>query len=84
MFTLEAWKSIFPFEAFNRDLKLLFVSNFVGAVGDGLYVYLFPLYLRDLQASSAEVGLLFSILTISTALTIIPGGFLADHFDRKK
>ena len=84
MFTLEAWKSIFPFETFNRDLKLLFVSNFVGAVGDGLYVYLFPLYLRDLQASSAEVGLLFSILTISTALTIIPGGFLADHFDRKK
>jgi MFS family permease len=84
MFTLETWKSIFPFEAFNRDLKLLFVSNFVGAVGDGLYVYLFPLYLRDLQASSAEVGLLFSILTISTALTIIPGGFLADHFDRKK
>ena len=84
MFTLEAWKSIFPFETFNRDLKLLFVSNFVGAVGDGLYVYLLPLYLRDLQASSAEVGLLFSILTISTALTIIPGGFLADHFDRKK
>jgi MFS family permease len=84
MFTSQAWKSIIPFEAFNRDLKLLFVSNFVGAVGDGLYVYLLPLYLRGLQASSAEVGLLFSILTISTALTIIPGGFLADRFDRKK
>jgi MFS family permease len=78
------WSRILPFEAFNRDLKLLFVSNFIGAVGDGLYVYLLPLYLRDLQASSAEVGLLFSILTISTALTIIPGGFLADRFDRKK
>jgi MFS family permease len=80
----KVWSRILPFEAFNRDLKLLFLSNFIGAVGDGLYAYLLPLYLRGLQASSAEVGLLFSILTISTALTIIPGGFLADRFDRKK
>ena len=81
---LVRWGRILPFEAFNRDLKLLFISNFIGAIGDGLYVYLLPLYLRDLQASSAEVGLLYSILTVSTALTIIPGGFLADRFDRKK
>jgi MFS family permease len=78
------WSRILPFEAFNRDLKLLFISNFIGAIGDGLYVYLLPLYLRGLQASSAEVGLLYSILTVSTALTIIPGGFFADRFDRKK
>lgn len=78
------WSRILPFEAFNRDLKLLFISNFIGAIGDGLYVYLLPLYLRDLQASSAEVGLLYSILTVSMALTIIPGGFFADRFDRKK
>lgn len=76
--------SILPFEAFDRDLRLLFMSNFIGAIGDGLYVYLLPLYLRDLHASSAEVGLLYSIFTVSTALTIIPGGFLADRFDRKK
>ncbi len=75
---------ILPFEAFDRDLKLLFISNFVGAVGDGLYVYLLPLYLRNLHANSAQVGLLYSVLTISTAVTIIPGGFLADRFDRKK
>jgi MFS family permease len=78
------WSRILPFEAFNRDLKLLFISNFIGAIGDGLYVYLLPLYLRGLQASSAEVGLLYSILTVSMALTIIPGGFFADRFDRKK
>jgi len=68
----------------NQDLKLIFVSNFIGAFGDGLYAYILPLYIRGLNASSADVGSLFSIFTLSTALTIIPGGFLADRFDRKK
>jgi len=68
----------------SRDLKLLFVSNFIGAAGDGLYAYLLPNYIRGLGASSADVGFLFSIFILSTALTIIPGGFLADRYDRKK
>jgi len=79
-----AWSRILPFGTLNRDLKLIFVSNLIGAFGDGLYVYILPLYIRGLQASSAEVGFLFSIFTLGTALTILPGGFLADRFDRKK
>ena len=67
-----------------RDLKLIFVSNFIGAVGDGLYSYLLPIYIRGLGASSTDVGFLYSIFILSTALTIIPGGFLADRYDRKK
>ena len=79
-----AWSRVLPFGTFNRDLRLLFISNFIGAFGDGLFVYILPLYIRGLKASSADVGFLFSVLTLSTALTIIPGGFLADRFDRKK
>jgi len=75
---------VLPFGTLNRDLKLIFASNFIGAFGDGLFIYVLPLYIRSLEATSAQVGSLFSILTLSTALTIIPGGFLADHFDRKK
>jgi len=67
-----------------RDLKLLCISNFIGAFGDGLYVYTLPIHMRGLEATPADVGLLFSILNLSSALTIIPGGFLADRFDRKK
>jgi len=78
------WHRVLPLETLNRDLKLIFASNFIGAFGDGLFVYILPLYIRGLKASSAEVGSLFSILTLSAALTIIPGGFLADRFDRKK
>ena len=68
----------------NRDLKLIFLSNFIGAIGDGLYSYILPNYIRDLGASSADVGFLFSIFLLSTALTILPGGILADRYDRKK
>ena len=84
MFVSAVWSRILPSGTFSRDLKLIFASNFIGAVGDGLYVYLLPLYIRGMQATSADVGFLFSILTLSTALTIIPGGILADRFDRKK
>ena len=75
---------IIPTGTLNRNLKLLCISNFFGAFGDGLFVYTLPIYLRGLEASPADVGLLYSILSLSSALTIIPGGFLADRFDRKK
>jgi len=78
------WSRVLPFGTLNRDLKLIFVSNLIGALGDGLYAYILPTYIRTLQASSTDVGSLFSIFTLGTALTIIPGGFLADRFDRKK
>ena len=79
-----ALSHMFPFGELNSDLRLLCVSNFIGAFGDGLFVYTLPNYIRELQATSADVGLLFSLLSLTAALTIIPGGFLADRFDRKK
>jgi len=83
MIRSSVWNRVLPFGTLNRDLNLIFVSNFIGAFGDGLYVYILPLYIRGLKATSADVGSLFSIFTLSTALTIIPEGFLADRFDRK-
>jgi MFS family permease len=73
-----------PFHSLNRDLKILFVSNIFASFGDGLTIYLLPLFIRNLGASPENVGFLYSILVISSAITIIPGGFLADRYDRKK
>jgi len=78
------WSYFLPQGTLNRDLKLICVSNFIGAFGDGLFVYALPIYIRSLQATPADVGLLYSLLSLGTALTIIPGGLLADRFDRKK
>lgn len=73
----------FPFEALSRDVKLICVSNFIGAFGEGLYIFVLPLYLIQLNASIVEVGLFFSIMFLFSALAPIPGGFLADKFDRR-
>ncbi len=68
----------------DRNLKLILVSNFVGAFGDGLFFYILPLYIRSLEGGPVEVGVFFSLLCLSAAVTLIPGGFLADRYDRKK
>jgi MFS family permease len=74
----------FPFEAFTRDIWLICISNVVGAFGEGLYFWVFPLYVRSLQADYIQLGVVTSALMGFAALVPIPGGFLADRFDRKK
>ncbi len=74
----------FPYHTLNRDLKILFVSNLFASFGDGLTIYLLPLFIRNLSATPEQVGLLYSVLMIASATTIIPGGFLADRYDLKR
>ena len=81
---VDVFRFNFLLEALNRDLKLLFLSNLAGSFGDGLYFYILPLYIQGLGAQPAEVGVVFAILGLASALTPIPGGFLADRYDRKK
>lgn len=73
------------FKVLNRDLRLIFASNLVGAFGDGLYAYLLPKYMTDaLGASSVDVGMLYALTSLTAALTLIVAGALADKYDRKK
>ncbi len=66
-----------------RDLRLLFLSLFLWTFGLGLYNYIWPLYLRDLHASPSDVGLVFSIGFLALALSMIPGGILANKYELK-
>jgi MFS family permease len=66
-----------------RDLRLLFLSLFLWTFGLGLYNYIWPLYLRDLQASPGDVGLVFSIGFLALAISMIPGGLLANKYELK-
>jgi MFS family permease len=76
--------AVFPFEAFTRDIWIICISNVVGAFGEGLYFWVFPLYARSLQADNMQLAVVISALMGFAALVPIPGGFLADRFDRKK
>ena len=73
-----------PFNAFSRDIWLICISNAIGALGEGMYFWVFPLYIKSLQADYVQLGAVFSALYGASALVLIPGGLLADRFDRKK
>jgi MFS family permease len=69
----------------NRDLKLIYICNLVGSFGDGLYAYLLPYYMtKNLGAESVEVGILYAVMSLVAALTLLFAGTLADKYDRKK
>ena len=73
-----------PFEAFTRDIWLICLSNVIGAFGEGLYSYIFPIYVGKLEADYFQIGTVISALYGASALTPLLGGWLADRFDRKK
>ena len=75
----------FPSHLLNRDLALIFASNFFSSFGDGLYSYLLPVYMtRTLGTSSTEIGILYAIVNLFGASTLLLGGILADRYDPKK
>src|SRR3972149_9013511 len=67
-----------------RDLRLLLLSLFLWTFGLGLYNYVWPIYLRGLQASEEQIGLVFSIGFVAAALSMIPGGLLANKYELRQ
>jgi MFS family permease len=73
-----------PFGALTRDVWLICLSCTIGAFGEGLYFWVFPLYIRELHAGYMDLGLVYSVLLGVSGLVALVGGLLADRFDRKK
>lgn len=73
-----------PFGALTRDIWLICLSCVLGAFGEGLYFWVFPLYIRELHADYVQLGLVYSVLLGVSALVGLAGGLLADRWDRKK
>lgn len=68
----------------HRDVKILVLSVFLWEIGLTLYDPILSVYLRQLGASPEQVGLVFSSAYFVTAASSLPGGWLADRFDRRK
>jgi MFS family permease len=66
-----------------RDLRLLFFSLFLWTFGLGVYNYVWSLYLTQLNANPEQVGLVYSIGFFAAAVSMIPGGILANKYDNR-
>src|SRR6266849_9857413 len=66
-----------------RDLRFLFLSLFLWTFGLGIYNYVWSIYLTELRANPEQVALVSVIGSIAAAVSMIPGGILANKFDAK-
>ncbi|MFZ8844086.1 MFS transporter [Thermoflexus sp.] len=64
-------------------IRLMLLSEILWAVGEGLFFYLLPVYVQDLGATPAQVGLAFGVGELALTLTYLPVGWLADRTRRK-
>jgi predicted MFS family arabinose efflux permease len=69
----------------SRDNRLIMLSLFLWGSGEGMFLYILPLYMeKNLGAAPEEVGGVLALAALLTACSYIPGGWLADRFDPKK
>jgi DHA1 family multidrug resistance protein-like MFS transporter len=67
----------------SRDNRLLAFSLACWGLGEGLFIYIEPLYLRQLGANPVTIGAILSIAAGAAGLAHIPAGYVADHLGRK-
>ncbi|MCJ7667068.1 MAG: MFS transporter [Anaerolineae bacterium] len=73
-----------PFAELSRDNRLIALSMFLWGASEGLWFYVYPLYIESLGADPKEIGLVISVAMMGMAATFIPAGLLADRYSRKK
>ncbi|MBP7690294.1 MAG: MFS transporter [Anaerolineales bacterium] len=67
----------------SRDNRLLVLALFFWGLGEGLFIFIQPLYLRELGADPLGVGAALSLAAAAAGLAHLPAGYLADHLGRK-
>lgn len=71
------------FVVINRDLALIYLSMLLWGFGGYLYFYLQPLYVTQLGASPAQVGLALGLGSFVVTFLYAPIGLWADRYGRK-
>ncbi len=66
-----------------RDIRLLALALFTWGLGEGMFIYIQSLYLRELGADPVAIGRILAAAALAAGLAHIPAGMLADRFGRK-
>ncbi len=62
-----------------RDTRWVMASYCLWGVGEGLWLYMQPLYVKSLGATPAQTGLVLSMWGVARLVFILPLGVLADR-----
>lgn len=69
--------------AFSPNARKYLISIIIYGAGFGVHRILFNFFLRSLNFDETFMGLLSTISSMTTLLSALPMGYLADHFGRK-
>jgi MFS family permease len=67
----------------SRDNRLMMLALFLWASGEGMFVFIQPIYIQQLGANPAQIGGVLSLAGFGLAIAYLPGGILADRAPRK-
>ena len=63
-----------------RDVGILAVTMFIWGLGEGLFIFFYPLALQRWQIDAVQIGAVLSLLGVIMAVVQAPAGFLSDRF----
>jgi MFS family permease len=63
-----------------RDLAVLAAAMLFWGLGEGLFIFFYPLSLQYWKADSVQIGAILSMLGVAMALVQVPAGYLSDQF----
>ena len=62
-----------------RDLALLAISMFIWGLGEGLFIYFYPLALQHWGTDPTHTGVVLSLIGVTMAVVQVPAGYLSDR-----
>jgi MFS family permease len=63
-----------------HDVGILAVSMFIWGLGEGLFIFFYPLSLQRWQINTVQIGAVLSLLGVIMAVVQAPAGYLSDRF----
>jgi MFS family permease len=63
-----------------RDVGIFAVTTFIWGLGEGLFIFFYPLSLQRWQIDVVQIGAVLSLLGVIMAVVQAPAGYLSDRF----
>jgi DHA1 family tetracycline resistance protein-like MFS transporter len=67
----------------SRNNKLIFWALALWGVGEGLWWYLLPVYIKSLGADPVQIGFVLSVSMVVMTVIFIPSGWVTDRVSRR-
>ncbi|KIL44968.1 MFS transporter [Jeotgalibacillus soli] len=70
--------------SYNKNIKMFMLANVFIQIGLGMFMVIYNFYIRELGYDESVNGQVISMMSLATALVLLPAGLLSDRIGRKK